>query len=246
MEAAILPARANIHITPKPSRQILDDGSRLGLSCESRPAGAIAPMPAASAPTLSLSPCTQTRRILLGTATWTDNHQARIPRSPYGSRGHLREYKTVHRQLNRIYDLSVPPPRNQGTGIPRYSTTVARTNGIGFHHTLSARPYRPAVRVPRVANSPPAFFAPSLTTTPLPSTYGWCHQPSQGTHTLERLTIPGVTDRAAPSWSGPIQDTTCAMQPSCRSHSYSPSSLVYLFETNFFHAKFGFIANCTW
>jgi hypothetical protein len=37
-----------------------------------------------------------------------------------------------------------------------------------------------------------ASFSPRLTTTQLPSTCGWCHQPPQGTHTPERLDMPGV------------------------------------------------------
>ncbi len=89
---------------------------------------------------------------------------------------------------------------------------------IGLRHVLLARPDRPALYaqpttspnspaapcVPRVATSPPASFPPRLTTTQLPLTCGWCHQPPQGTPTPELLAMPGAQRRGEAQSASPL------------------------------------------
>src|ERR1700756_1418417 len=71
---------------------------------------------------------------------------------------------------------------------------LART--VTPHTRSPPPPYRDgAPCVPRVAASSPASFPPRLTTTQLPLTCGWCHQPPQGTRTPELLVMLGALDR---------------------------------------------------
>jgi hypothetical protein len=71
-----------------------------------------------------------------------------------------------------------------------------------------------AVRVPRIAISPPPSSPPRLTTAPLASACGWCHQPPRGTFTPERLVMPGIRRRRR------------AFRPAVRSLQLVLSSLV--------------------
>src|SRR5436305_4918357 len=75
-------------------------------------------------------------------------------------------------------------------------------------HTRSPPPNGDAPCVPRVATSSPASFPPRLTTTQLPLTCGWCHQPPQGTRTPDLLVMlgalgwPGASQPPAPTDPG--------------------------------------------
>src|ERR1700740_529383 len=76
---------------------------------------------------------------------------------------------------------------------------LART--VTPHTPRPPPPYRDgAPCVPRVAASSPASFPPRLTTTQLPLTCGWCHQPPQGTRTPELLVMLGAL-----GWPGALQ-----------------------------------------
>jgi hypothetical protein len=61
---------------------------------------------------------------------------------------------------------------------------------------------------------PPASFPPRLTTTQLPSTYGWCHQPPQGTHTPKLLIMLSALPR--PGRLPPRRGTISRSHPTVR------------------------------
>ena len=83
---------------------------------------------------------------------------------------------------------------------------LARTAPPSTRSPSGPKPSPHAPCVPRVAISPPASFPPRLTTTQLPSTCGWCHQPPQGTHTPKRLDMPGVHDEGRPGAAFAVHD----------------------------------------
>jgi len=96
--------------------------------------------------------------------------------------------------------VEISPDKTSNLPRAPAASTKRPLDDIGLRHAMLARPDRlasNAIRVPRVAISPPASFPPRLTTTQLPLTCGWCHQPPHGTHTRELLAMLGV-HRGAP------------------------------------------------
>jgi hypothetical protein len=94
------------------------------------------------------------------------------------------------------------PSEGKTSNLHRTPTAFTKRplDGIGLRRSVQARPDRPAFYaqrtvahtpcVPRVAASSPASSPRRLTTTQLPSTCGWCHQPPRGTRTPELLVTP--------------------------------------------------------
>jgi hypothetical protein len=103
--------------------------------------------------------------------------------TPHGVTGHPRT------------PMEISPGKASNLHCAPAASTSRPLDGIGLRHLQLARPDRAAsnaIRVPRVAASPPASFPPRLAATQLPSACGWCHQPPRGTRTPELLVMLGA------------------------------------------------------